>query len=156
MSDERVDLGAGLLVVGSVLLVISLFLNWYEPGLSAWTVFELIDLVLAALAVTAAATVLSLFAGAGVRAWMPTVTRQGMFFIALAAFVIVLLQLINHPPAAVDRSPLFGAWLALGATLLMLLGAIMGAAAISVAVRLGARDELLATRRPEEPTERRS
>ena len=42
----------GPLVAGFAALVLigSLFADWYEPGVSAWTVFETLDLVLAALA----------------------------------------------------------------------------------------------------------
>src|SRR5437588_11177698 len=33
---------------GGLLLFVSLFLSWYDPGVDAWTAFEVLDLVLAA------------------------------------------------------------------------------------------------------------
>ncbi len=155
MNENRLDLNIGLIVLGAALLLVGLFLDWYEPGLSAWTVFELIDLALAALAVVVIIGVLSPHLGERSTAWIPKPSDRALFLFGLAAFAIVLSQLINHPPAAVDRGPLIGAWLSLAGSVLMLAGGIMAAAAVSVAINLGRRDELLAARRPPEPTERR-
>ncbi len=47
---ERINGGFALAAIGAVVLFVSLFLNWFEPGLDAWTVFEIEDLLLAALA----------------------------------------------------------------------------------------------------------
>ena len=52
-SAQRGDAGAILLGLGALLLFISLFLHWYQPGRSAWAVFEVWDLVLAGLALAA-------------------------------------------------------------------------------------------------------
>nr|MDP8943902.1 hypothetical protein [Actinomycetota bacterium] len=43
--------GPLLAVLGAVLLLMSLFLEWYETNLSGWTAFETLDLVLALAAV---------------------------------------------------------------------------------------------------------
>src|ERR671932_21440 len=48
---ERFDAGTGLVALGAVLLLVSLFVNWYDPGGDAWAVFESVDLLLAAAAV---------------------------------------------------------------------------------------------------------
>ena len=35
----NIDAGPVLSVAGGLVLLVSLFLDWYEPGVSAWTVF---------------------------------------------------------------------------------------------------------------------
>src|SRR3954467_557744 len=55
---ERINGGQALVAIGAIVLLVSLFLSWYEPGLTAWTVFEVWDLVLAAICVAALATLL--------------------------------------------------------------------------------------------------
>ena len=46
---ERINGGQALVAVGAIVLIVSLFLSWYEPGRTAWTVFEVWDVVLAAI-----------------------------------------------------------------------------------------------------------
>ena len=56
------EAGAAVAAVGALLLLVSLFLDWYgdgREGYSAWTLFELIDLVLAAIALLTLSTFLS-------------------------------------------------------------------------------------------------
>ena len=54
-TNEARSIEAGMLLIGAgaILLFVSLFLEWYEPGIDAWEIFEVWDLVLALLAVTA-------------------------------------------------------------------------------------------------------
>jgi hypothetical protein len=134
--------GALLLAAGSVLLFISLFLNWYEAptgqpgrsvGLSAWTVFEVWDLVLAVLAVTTLAAAVSRF---GV---IRRMTDRWIAGPSAAAFVIVVFCLINHPPAALGRPPAVGIWFGLVATVLMLGGVFLSLANVSVAIAFADR-----------------
>jgi hypothetical protein len=54
---ERINGGQALVVLGAAALIVSLFLHWYEPGRSAWTVFEVWDLALAAIGIAALAAV---------------------------------------------------------------------------------------------------
>ena len=42
---------AVVVVIGGVMLFVSLFVEWYDPGTSGWTAFEILDLVLAFAAV---------------------------------------------------------------------------------------------------------
>lgn len=135
------DPGAIAAGLGAVLLFISLFLHWYTPGLTAWTVFEVWDLVLAALAVW----MLVMAAGRlGVAKRRP----DGWLVMAsVAAVVIVVAALINHPPAAFGRDPMVGIWLALAASLLMLAGSALSVANITVAVELD-NDGLARATRP--------
>jgi hypothetical protein len=47
--DNRGQLEAGPVVAaaGGLLAIASLFLDWYEPGISGWTAFEALDLMVA-------------------------------------------------------------------------------------------------------------
>jgi len=132
------DAGALLIGLGAIILLVSLFLVWYQPNAEAWDVFEVWDLVLAALAITA------LVAVAGRLGFGPARGgRDGSLLIGatLAALVIVLYALIDPPPVA-DAigtqgggfgDPGTGLWLALAATVLMTAGMLASVARISVA-----------------------
>ena len=54
-TNEARSIEAGMLLIGAgaILLFVSLFLEWYQPGIDAWEIFEVWDLVLALLAVAA-------------------------------------------------------------------------------------------------------
>jgi hypothetical protein len=128
--------------VGAILLLVSLFLDWFEPGLSAWTVFEVWDLVLAALALMALVAVAS-------RLQFGTPRPDSWLLIpALVTPVVVVAALLNHPPAAqgTGQDPIIGIWLALAGSLLMALGAVAAIARISVA--LDRPGSAVATRQP--------
>jgi hypothetical protein len=122
------DISPLLGALGGLLLLVSLFLHWYQPALTAWTVFEVWDVVLAALAIwaiwVAAATLLR---GASLRGGALTLAGFG-------AFVIVVSQLINHPPAAQGASVLAGAWLALIGSALMAGAGALSAGGVSLSV----------------------
>ena len=136
---ERRRFPAGPLVaaLGGLLLLVSLFLDWFDD-FTAWTIFEALDLVLAAIAVVSLAT---LVRELGVPLPRARVLAAGALLpLALTGFVVVVSQPVNHPPAGVDRDPGVGAWLALAATAVMLAGAILAAARISFAVDVGPGD----------------
>jgi hypothetical protein len=129
---ERFDAGTGLVAVGAVLLLVSLFIDWYDPGGDAWAVFESLDVLLAGAAVCGLLAMAPRFGAGGLGRALP--------LISVVAFAIVLVQLID-PPAVVNDSDLAtGAWLALAATATMALGAILGAASISVTVDVRGRE----------------
>jgi hypothetical protein len=129
---ERFDAGTGLVAVGAVLLLVSLFIRWYDPGGDAWAVFESLDLLLAGAAACGLLAVAPRFGTGGLGRALPV--------ISVAAFAVVLVQLID-PPLLVRHSDLAtGAWLALAATATMSLGAILGAASISVTVDVRGRE----------------
>jgi hypothetical protein len=129
---ERFDAGTGLVAVGAVLLLVSLFIRWYDPGGDAWAVFESLDLLLAGAAVCGLLAVAPRFGTGALGRALPV--------ISVAAFAVVLVQIID-PPAVVRHSDLAtGAWLALAATATMALGAILGAASISVTVDVRGRE----------------
>jgi hypothetical protein len=129
---ERFDAGTGLVAVGAVLLLVSLFIDWYDPGGNAWAVFESLDVLLAGAAVCGLLAVAPRFGTGGLGRALP--------LISASAFAIVLVQLIDPPPAVRDSDLATGAWLALAATATMALGAILGAASISVTVDVRGRE----------------
>jgi hypothetical protein len=125
---QRVDLRALLVAAGAVLLAVSLFVDWFEPDLTAWASFELVDLVLAAIAVAALWSAASVF--------VPGRAPPERLLPALAASALVLVaaQLLDPPPTADGESREPGAWLALGGALLIALGALLTAARVSLAL----------------------
>jgi hypothetical protein len=129
---ERFDAGTGLVAVGAVLLLVSLFIDWYDPGGDAWAVFESLDVLLAGAAVCGLLAVAPRFGTGGLGRALPLISG--------IAFAIVLVQLIDPPPVVSDSSLATGAWLALAATATMTLGAILGAASISVTVDVRGRE----------------
>lgn len=133
---RRLDAGALVAAIGGVLLLVALFLDWYgdspaEGGAySAWTVFEVIDLLLAAIGLLAVTTCLN---RAGVDRRLPDVS---LVLLGLAALALVVSQIVNHPPA-VNGGELeaeIGAWLALAAAALILAGALMSIARVSFSI----------------------
>jgi hypothetical protein len=129
---ERFDAGTGLVAVGAVLLLVSLFIDWYHPGGDAWAVFESLDVLLAGAAVCGLLAVAPRFGTGGLGRALP--------LISAIAFAVVLVQLID-PPHLVRHSDLAtGAWLGLASTAIMTLGAILGAASISVTVDVRGRE----------------
>src|SRR3954447_24402273 len=127
----RINGGQALIVVGAIVLFVSRLLHWYEPGRSAWTVLEVWDLVLAAIAVGAIAAVIPLRPSGVDRHLVP---ERWLPALAVAAPVIVAVALVNHPPAARGAGPEVGAWLALGAAVVLVAGAILSRARISLVI----------------------
>lgn len=130
MVRRKIDLGEALAALGAVLLLVSLFLDWYE-GLTGWEAFESLDLVvlLASLAVLAA--VAGAFDWLGARLLAP---------LGLLLLVIVVVQLVEPPPAVVDQDLGTGAWLAVAGAALVLLGGALRTASVSVTVNVGGKD----------------
>jgi hypothetical protein len=127
---ERFDAGSAVVALGAIVLLASLFVDWYEPGADAWAVFESLDLLLAGVAIYALVSLAPRFAP--LTRWLPLV--------AVAALAIVAVQLLDPPPAARGADLEAGAWLALAATALMALGALLAAASISVTVDVRGRE----------------
>jgi hypothetical protein len=132
-AERNLEAGMLLVAIGAILLLVSLFLAWYAPGIEAWDVFEVWDLVLAALAIVALAAVAGRL---GYGAPRPNSWLVGP---AALAFVVVVAALLDHPPL-VDgpgHDPRIGIWLALVATVLMAAGTVLSVARISVALNVG-------------------
>jgi carbon starvation protein CstA len=130
LSPRRVDAGAVVAALGALLLLVSLFLDWYgdrDEGYSAWTVFEVIDLLLAGIALVAISTFLS---RVEIERRMP---QAPLLLLGGAALVLTASQLIDAPPAVAlsDFDLQTGAWLALAGSALLLAGAFMSVARVS-------------------------
>jgi hypothetical protein len=131
---RRIEAGPVLVALGALVLVVSIFLEWYEPNVTAWEAFEFLDLLLAALAIAA------LVAAAGaVRPEATVVERHWLPAIAAAVTIVVASQIINPPPGF-DGDPATGAWLALGAALLICLGTLLTLGRVSFALTVEGRD----------------
>ncbi len=144
--NRTFDLGAGMLTLGGLLLLVSLFLPWFD-GDSAWSAFESLDVLLAALAVAGIAH------GAG---RLGDDTRIGLA-IAGGALLAVAVQLLDPPPAYSNADLDSGAWLAFVAGALMVAGAAQLVASFSVSVDVRSRERrrrvAAVDRRQPEPVE---
>jgi hypothetical protein len=129
---ERFDAGTGLVAIGAVLLLVSLFIDWYKPGGDAWAVFETLDLALAGAAICGLLAVAPRFGTGPLGRALPV--------IAAAALAIVVVQLLDPPPAVHAADIATGGWLALVATAIMAGGALLGAASISITVDVRGRE----------------
>jgi peptidoglycan/LPS O-acetylase OafA/YrhL len=127
---RKIDLGEALAAVGAVLLLVALFLEWFN-GFTGWEAFESLDLVLALLALAVIACALSLSDWLDSRLLAP---------LGLLLLFIVVVQLVEPPPGFGDEDPSTGAWLALAGAGLVLIGGALRVARISVTVNLGERD----------------
>ena len=132
---RRIEVGPVLVGLAAVILLISLFLDWYQPALTAWDAFEVLDLLLAALAVAA----LVVAVGA-IRPEATLVERHWLPAIVAAIAIIVVAQLLDPPPALVDGDPDTGAWLALGAAVVMCIGTVLTLGRVSFAFQVEGRD----------------
>ncbi|MEK6228465.1 MAG: hypothetical protein AABM31_03950 [Actinomycetota bacterium] len=152
MNARRIEIGPLAVLAGSVLLLVSLFLDWYElqpgAGFTAFTVFEFLDIVLASLALAGGAGALGrVLRGAADGPGDRALDRVAPG-VAIAALILVLSQVFNHPPAAVGDDALSGQWLALGGASLMTAGAVLDAARISFAVNVSPRERSTRRERP--------
>jgi hypothetical protein len=134
-----IDPGPLLAGAGGLLLFASLFFDWYEPGLSAWTVFEVIDLLLALSALGAIAMAVELMVPGLVPLVRVPAAERILVTAGTVALVLVVSQLINHPPAAQGEGVKLGAWLGLGGALLMFAGGVATVAMVSLRVTVDRR-----------------
>jgi hypothetical protein len=141
--ETQIPIGPLVAAVGAVLLIVSLGLDWYGE-LSGFNSFEFLDLLLVVLALV---TLGVLAAALGL---LRTPLRPGTpLVIGVIALVVVLSQLINHPPAGIERDVETGLWLGLAGAALMLAGAILSTARIAIAVE--PRRPAAAPERPSSP-----
>lgn len=150
---ERIDARPVITVIGGALLLVSLFMTWYElpavpPAITdtaignAWFVFESLDLVLAGTAIVAIYAAYEQVTGRG------RLGEAWLLVTGLLALVIVASQLLDGPPAAgVDAEPATGAWLALGGAGAMLVGGVLSTARLSLALELDSSSRGEATTR---------
>jgi hypothetical protein len=131
---RRFEIGPILLAAGALLLLVSLFLDWYG-GFTAWSAFEVVDVLLALLALVAlvgAAGLLAPELGYVDRRWMPA--------LVFAIVALVAAEILSPPPAVGDAEPDAGAWLAFGAAVAMLAAALLSQGRVSFSVAIEGRD----------------
>jgi hypothetical protein len=131
---RRFEVGPILVALGAILLLVSLFLDWYGP-LNAWEAFEVVEILLAVLAIAALVVALGQLVpeiGWGERRWLPA--------IVVAVAVLVAAELVDPPPAAGSEALEQGAWLAFAAALVMLSGTLLTVGRISFAVAIEGRE----------------
>jgi hypothetical protein len=141
--DRTLDAGRLLIGLGAVVLLISLFLDWYGEGrvggssITAWTSFEFVDLLLAALAI---ATIYAVIEGIAAPPGAPRPPAALLWFAGPLALILILASIIDEPPlvAGLDATVEAGAWIAVAAALAMTVGAALSTLRISVVV--GARE----------------
>jgi hypothetical protein len=131
---RRIEAGPVLVALGALVVLVSVFLDWYEPNVIAWEAFEVLDLVMAALAVA------GIVAAAGtVRPDAAVIERHQLPLVVVALTVVVASQILDPPPA-VAGDPILGAWLALGGALAMCVGAVLTLGRLSFALTVEGRD----------------
>ncbi len=124
--------------LGALLLLVSLFLDWYgdaggDDGITAWNSFELVDLLLAALAVVA---IYAAFEALAPTRW-PRLHGVAARAAGPIALLLVFVAIVNKPPVLlfVPGAELeIGVWLALAGALLMTVGALLGRVRVSFVV----------------------
>lgn len=131
---RRIEAGPVLVGLGALLVLVSLFLDWYAPHVTAWEAFEVLDLLMAALALAAVVAALGLMAPSGT-----PIEKRWLRMIVAALAVIVASQILDPPPT-VDGTPQIGAWLALGAVAGMAVGAILTLGRVSLSLTVDSRD----------------
>jgi hypothetical protein len=150
---DRIDARPAVALVGGALLLISLFVTWYQAPATppatgsvdignAWTVFESLDLILAAIGIAALYS-----------AWEQLTGRfrfgeSWLLPASLAALAIVASQILD-PPAIAGANPDLdtGAWLALGGATALVISGVLCMANVSLAVELESRSGSTTTRR---------
>jgi len=149
--ETQLPIGPLIAAIGGILLIVSLFVDWYD-SVTGYTVFEFLDLLLTGLALA------TLFVLASAMGALRTPVRPGLLLgIGVLALVIVLSQVVNDPPAVAGErgnDQATGIWLALGGAALMVAGAILSSAriALSIEPRDGGRAAPTVTRTDEPPT----
>src|SRR5215216_6286377 len=126
---RRLEAGPLLVTLGALLLLVSLFLDWFSGEVTAWEAFEAWDLVLFVLALGSIAAALGLTTQD-----VDLVDRRFLPAAVTAVAAIVASQILDPPPAAAGQDPDTGAWLALGAALVMCLGAVLTFSRVRVAL----------------------
>jgi hypothetical protein len=130
---RRFEVGPILVALGAIVLLVSLFLDWYDSQ-TAWAVFEVVEVLLVALAVTALVVAVAQLApdlDYAERRWLPPVV--------LGAALLVVAEIIDPPPAAAGADPETGAWLAFGAVFAMIVGTVLTFGRVRLAVSVQGR-----------------
>ena len=140
-STTAIPVGPLVAALGALLLIASLFTDWYED-ITGFTVFEFNDLLLVGLALVTLAALAA--AMRLVRPIDPVVALA----VAILALLVVLSQIVNDPPAVAGdngRDQDVGIWLALAGAALMVAGAVLSTVRLAIAVEPRERRAAAAT-----------
>jgi hypothetical protein len=121
--------------LAAVVLLISLFLDWYG-SLTAWDAFEVVEVLLGALAVTALVIALGQL--------VPDIEyldRRYLPAVVLAITVLVAAEIINPPPAAGNAELGSGAWIAFASAVVMFFGTVLVFGRVRFAVAVEGRQK---------------
>jgi hypothetical protein len=133
---RRFEVGPILVALGAAALLVSLFLDWYGP-LTAWDAFEVVEVLLAALA-----DIAFVIAAGQLMPDLEYVARGRLPAVVAAVVALIAAEIINPPPAAAGEPLSAGAWIAFGAAVLMFIGAVLTFGRVSFAVSVEGRDEV--------------
>ena len=139
---RRLEAGPLLVTLGALLLLVSLFLDWFAGGATAWQAFEVWDLVLFVLAVGVVASGIGLMSPD-----LEVIDRRFLPGAVAAMAVIVAAQIIDPPPAVAGQDPDTGAWLALASVIVMCAGGLLTYGRVRVAFTVEEREAADAGRR---------
>ena len=133
--SRRFEIGPILVAAGAVVLIVSLFLDWYG-ALTAWQAFEVVEVLLGSLGVAAL-----VIAVGQLIPDLEYIERRRLPVVVLAVAVLVAAEIIDPPPAAGDQAPASGAWIAFGAAIVMLAGAVLTFGRLRFAVSVEGREQ---------------
>jgi hypothetical protein len=119
--------------LGAIVLLVSLFLDWYG-SLTAWDAFEVVEVLLGALAVTALVIALGQLVPD-----IEYIDRRYLPPVVLAIAVLVAAEIINPPPAAGDAALGSGAWIAFASAVVMFAGTVLTFGRVRFAVSVEGR-----------------
>ena len=131
---RRFEIGPLIVAIGSLLLLVSLFLEWYGD-FTAWQVFELTDVLLAVFSLAALVAAVGLIAPE-----IAYLDRRVLLGAVGAVVILVVAQILSPPPGAADLDPDTGAWIAFGAAMVMLAGAVLSFGRVSFSVAIEGRE----------------
>jgi hypothetical protein len=136
MKDGRINAGRLIVILAAVLLLASLFVDWYSAdegvGVSGWNAFELADIVLAGTALLA--LWLSLPFGGDAALRRPKGLRAVVLVLAVFAVALVAANMLSKPPLARDLDLAVGALLALLAAVGLLAGLLLETTRLSLVI----------------------
>lgn len=134
---QRFDGALALSAAGGVALLVGLFLDWYEPGLSGIEVLEIGDLLLAAMAIGAIAIALRAMT---VEPGYEDPRTDWLAPLGMAATVIVLWEIVDNPPAVAGNPVAAGAWISFVGAVAITAGALLWGSRLSLVLTLRPRE----------------
>ena len=131
---RRFEIGPLIVAVGSLVLLVSLFLDWYGD-LNAWGAFEVTDVLLAALALAALVAAVGLIVPE-----LGFLDRRWLLASVFAITILVVAAILSPPPSVGGADPQTGAWIGFAAALVMLAGAVLSLWRVSFSVAIEGRE----------------